>query len=93
VVARIRQALPAGVQVDRPSLEKLRSDGEIMGFEVGEGEVTLDLRPREANQPFTARYRVIPTLAGTLHAAASTIAPVNQPELAYELPPVVWKVE
>ncbi|HEX4621037.1 MAG TPA: hypothetical protein VH208_05650, partial [Myxococcaceae bacterium] len=93
VVARIRQALPAGVQVDRPSLEKLRSDGAIIGFEVGDGEVTLDLKPREANEPFTARYRVIPTLAGTLHAAASTISPVNQPELAYELPPVVWKVE
>jgi hypothetical protein len=93
VVARIRQALPAGVQVDRPSLEKLRSDGAIIGFEVGDGEVTLDLRPREANEPFTARYRIIPTLAGTLHAAASTIGPINQPELAYELPPVVWKIE
>ena len=93
VASQIRQSLPAGVQADRASLEKLKADGAITDFEVEDGVIELDVPARQPGEVFAARYRVIPTLAGTLHASASTIAPQDHPELAYELPPQVWTVQ
>jgi hypothetical protein len=93
VAASVRQSLPAGVQADKASLEKLKADGVIDSYTTPDGEVTLELRARNDAEPVQARYRVIPTLAGTLHAAASTISPSQHPELAYELPPVTWTVQ
>jgi len=88
----LRHELPAGVQVDRASLEELVEEGEIAGYEVEDGAVSLTLPPREAPKPFQARIRVVPTLAGTLRAGASSLTPEGRPELTLHLPPSTWVV-
>jgi len=69
----IRHGLPAGVQIDTASLEALVADGTIRSYRAEDGAVTLEVPARTAGQLFTARYRLIPTLAGTLTAPPSRI--------------------
>jgi hypothetical protein len=89
---RIRHALPAGVQADTGSLDALVSAGTLSRYEVEDGAVLLEVPPRPPGQAFSATYRVVPTLAGTLHAQASSIAPLDRPELAFHVPPSTWAV-
>ncbi|MBI3182598.1 MAG: hypothetical protein HYZ28_10725 [Myxococcales bacterium] len=89
---KIRHSLPAGVQPDTPSLELLVSSGSISRFETEDGAVQLEVPARQAGQPFTAKYRLVPTLAGKLHASASTITPVGRPDLMRYVAPATWVV-
>jgi hypothetical protein len=86
----IRHALPAGVQVDTESLDALVSDETIRSYDREDGAVTLKIAARTAGQVFTARYRAVPTLAGRLHAGASTIAVSSLEE---HLAPSLWVVK
>jgi hypothetical protein len=88
----LRQGLPAGVQVDRASLDALVSGGTVTSYEVEDGAVSLTLPPRGAAEPFSARFRVVPTLAGSLQAGASSLTPVERPELVFHVPPATWAV-
>lgn len=88
----LRQGLPAGVQVDRASLDALVNEGKVTSYEVEDGAVSLTLPPRGAAEPFNARFRVIPTLAGSLQAGASSLTPVERPELVFHVPPATWAV-
>ncbi|MGC4114092.1 MAG: alpha-2-macroglobulin family protein [Myxococcales bacterium] len=90
---RLRHALPAGVQPDRPSLEALLGNGLVQKFRTEDGAVIFDIGPRSPGQIVQLKYRVVPTLAGTLHAGASWIGPVDRPELAYFVPPAAWTVK
>jgi hypothetical protein len=90
---KVHQALPAGVQPDVASLEKLVSDGAIVRYRVESGGIELELEPLSSGQAFNGTYRVVPTLAGTLHASASSIEVTERPGQAHHLPPSVWKVE
>jgi len=69
----LRHALPAGVQVDTPSLDALVSAGTVERFVASDGAVDLYVPALAPGATFVASYRVIPTLAGTLHASASSI--------------------
>ena len=86
----IRHALPAGVQADRPSLEALVSSGQLSRFELADGKVEIYVNPMQPGQVFTAKYKVIPTLAGTLHAAASLI---ETGTTKFHVPPSEWTIE
>jgi hypothetical protein len=88
----LRQGLPAGFQVDKESLEALVREGQVTAYEVEDGAVSLTLPPRAAGETFSARYRVVPTLAGTLQGGASSLMPEGQPELAFHVPPTTWTV-
>jgi hypothetical protein len=88
----LRQGLPAGVQVDRASLDALVNEGKVTEYEVEDGAVSLTLPPRGAAEPFTARFRVVPTLAGSLQAGASSLTPVGRPDLVFHVPPSTWAV-
>lgn len=88
----IRQALPAGVQVDQKSLSDLVSDGTLIRYDTEDGAVTLEAPSRRQGQTFTAKYRVIPTLAGTLHTSASSLSPLNRKDQVFYVPPTVWHV-
>ncbi|WPB75952.1 alpha-2-macroglobulin family protein [Archangium violaceum] len=88
----LRQGLPAGVQVDRASLDALVNEGKVTSYEVEDGAVSLTLPPRGAAEPFSARFRVVPTLSGTLQAGASSLTPVDRPELVFHVPPATWAV-
>lgn len=85
----LRHALPAGVQVDRPSLEDLVRAGQVERFEIADGKVDLHLRPLEPGRMFEARYKVIPTLAGTLRSQASLI---ETGATRYDVPPTTWEI-
>lgn len=90
---RLRHALPAGVEAESESLAKLVQDGTITAFHTEPGAVILELPARPANTPVHARYRVIATLAGALHAQASTLEATLRPGQGFHLPPVAWAIE
>jgi hypothetical protein len=48
------------------------------------------LRPLQPGQTFTAKYKVTPTLAGTLHSAASLI---ETGTTSYHVPPIEWTIK
>jgi hypothetical protein len=89
---RIRQALPAGVQIDRRSFDQLVSDGTVLRYETEDGAVSLDAPARDRGQAFTVKATVIPTLAGTLHTSASSVEPLDGSGEPYFVPPAVWIV-
>jgi hypothetical protein len=85
----ITQSLPAGVQIDTPSLQALVTAGTISRFETADGKVDLYVPGLQPGQMFKATYRVIPTLGGKLHSAASFIeAGGNQ----FHIPPTAWTI-
>lgn len=89
---KIRHALPAGVQPDTASLDALVSNGTISRYETEDGAISLEVPGKPPGQTFAARYRVIPTLAGTLHAPASSIAPLARSEQVSYVPSGAWSV-
>lgn len=88
----LRHGLPAGVQVAPASLDALVAEGRVSSWDAEDGAVTLQLPPRGAGEPFQARFRVIPTLAGTLQGGASSLKVVSRPDLISYVPPTIWAV-
>ncbi len=88
----LRLALAAGVQADRPPLDQLIAQGHLVRYESEDGALTLHLPGLQAGASFEGTVRVIPTLAGTLHADASTLTPDGKPLLARSFKPPVWRV-
>ncbi|MCL4228198.1 MAG: hypothetical protein KJZ91_27345 [Myxococcales bacterium] len=86
----LQHALPAGVQVDTPSLEALVAAGTIERFVVATGKVDLYAPAQAPGQVFTASYRVIPTLAGRLRSAASRI---EVDGTTHQVPPTTWIIK
>ncbi|HYI00841.1 alpha-2-macroglobulin family protein [Hyalangium sp.] len=89
---KLRYALPAGVQVDMPSLVRLVAEGKVSQYEVEDGALTLSLPARGVGEPFQASFRVVPTLSGTLQGGASSLFPVERPDLVSYVPPSKWMV-
>ena len=85
----IQHALPAGVQVDTPSLEKLVEAGTIARFTVATGKVDLYVDALDPGETFAASYRVIPTLAGKLRSSASLI---EGGDVVNHVPPSAWVI-
>ncbi len=86
----IQHALPAGVQPDRPSLEALVDSGQLSRFQIADGKVDLYVNPLQPGQTFNAKYKVIPTLAGSLHGGASLI---ETGTTKFHVPPSAWTIE
>jgi hypothetical protein len=85
----VQQALPAGVQVDTPSLEALVAAGTIARFTTADGSVDLYVNPLQPGQTFTVKYRVVPTLAGKVKSAASMI---SSGTTKFYVPPTDWTI-
>jgi len=85
----IQQALPTGVQVDTPSLQALVDAGTITRFVAADGTVDLYIAALDPGAMFSAKYRVVPTLAGTLHTTASMI---EAGATTFHVPPSTWTV-
>ncbi|MBX7098373.1 MAG: hypothetical protein K1X89_11720 [Myxococcaceae bacterium] len=90
---KLTYALPAGVQADVPSLDALVGAGTVLRYETEDGAVILHLKPLAAGGSFQGTLKVVPTLAGTLHASASTFAPEARPEQARAFAPAKWSVQ
>jgi len=90
IALHIQQALPAGVQVDTPSLQARVAAGAIERFVAADGTLDLYVPALEPGKTFTLVYRAIPTLGGTLHSGASLIeAGTSQ----FHVPPTEWTVK
>jgi hypothetical protein len=89
---RITQGLPAGVDVVKTSLEALRDAGTISSFEIKEGTLTVDAPARNQGELFDVKVKVVPTLAGTLHARETSVALAGDAGSAVYFPPAVWTV-
>jgi hypothetical protein len=85
----ITQALPAGVQPETASLDALVAADTITKYEIADGALTLTIPPLAPGKTFSAKYKLIPTLAGTLRSAASTI---EMGAAKYYVQPSVWTV-
>lgn len=86
----LRYALPAGTQPDTPSLEALVAAGTITRFVAADGAIELEVPPLTPGQTLAANFRVIPTLAGTLHSPASSIAGGGT---TVHVPPSTWTIQ
>lgn len=87
---RVKHALPAGVQVDTPSLDALVEADTIARYEVSAGAVEMWIDALDPGQTFAATYRAIPTLAGTLHSPPSEI---EAGTTTIDVPPSVWTIK
>jgi hypothetical protein len=90
IALHIQLALPAGVQVDRPSLEAAVAAGTIERFVAADGALDLYVPALAPGKTFTMAYKVVPTLGGTLHGGASLIeAGPSQ----FHVPPTEWVIK
>ncbi|MBS1149856.1 MAG: hypothetical protein H6Q89_1554, partial [Myxococcaceae bacterium] len=90
---RLRLALPAGVQADSPSLDALVTGRSVSHFETEDGAITLHLVALRPGATLQAKLKVVPTLAGTLHAAATTLEPEGRPQQGSAFKSAVWVVK
>jgi hypothetical protein len=90
IALHIHQALPAGVQVDAPSLEAQVASGAIQRFTASDGALDLDVPPLAPGASFALSYRAIATLAGTLHTGPSRIEAGAD---SFEVPPATWAIK
>lgn len=90
---RLKLALPAGVQADTVSLDALVDAHSILRFETEDGAITLHLPSVSAGATQSLKLKVVPTLAGTLHPAATTLEPEGRPQLVSSFKPMVWSVK
>lgn len=88
----LRYPLPAGVQADREALEALRAAGTLASFTADDAAVELTFDPLEPGQILTLELSLIPTLAGTLHAGASTLTATALGE-RHEAAPATWTIQ
>lgn len=89
---RLTQGLPAGVDAVRASLQRLVDDHTIESFDVVGGVVTMDAPARNQGELFTARFQIVPTLAGALHTQVASAELQGQPATAVYFPPMVWSI-
>jgi Alpha-2-macroglobulin family len=85
----VQHVLPAGVQVDTPSLEALVTAGTVTRVSTADGKIDLYANALEPGQTFSAQYRVVPTLAGKLKSAASMIEAGDH---RFYVPPTEWVI-
>lgn len=85
----VELAPPAGVQIDRASLERLVSSGVLTSFQLDDDHLLVRGAALSPGQTFTAPLRVIPTLAGTLSSGAATVR-VEGVEVS--APPARWVI-
>ena len=86
----ITLALPAGVQVDQPSLEAMQHDGTLASYEIDDDQLQLTFAALEPAKLLDASIRVIPTLAGSLQSGASTMKVAG---VTVNRPPTMWRIQ
>ncbi|HEX7839019.1 MAG TPA: hypothetical protein VF469_16185, partial [Kofleriaceae bacterium] len=90
IALHIRQALPAGVQVDAPSLDAQVAAGVIERFAFADGALDLYVPALVPGKTLSLAYRAIPTLAGTLHSGPSRI---EAGTAHLDVPPTSWTIK
>jgi hypothetical protein len=90
IALHIQHALPAGVQIDTPSLQAQVAAGAIERFVAADGTLDLYVPALAPGKTFALTYRAVATLGGTLHSGASLIeAGANR----FHVPPTEWTIK
>jgi hypothetical protein len=90
IALHIQHALPAGVQVDRPSLEAQVTAGAIERFVASDGALDLYVPALAPGKTFSLTYRAVATLGGTLHSGPSLIEAGTH---RFHVPPTEWTIK
>jgi hypothetical protein len=90
IALHIQHALPAGVQVDRPSLEAQVAAGAIERFVASDGALDLYVPALAPGKTFALTYRAVATLGGTLHSGPSLIEAGAH---RFHVPPTEWAIK
>lgn len=90
---RLVLGLPAGVQPDSTSLERLVSRGAVTRHESEDGRLTLHLPAQASGAVWAQELTVVATLGGTLRSGASRLEVEGQPSRGKDFAPVPWRVE
>ena len=86
----IRHGLPAGVDPVKHTLEALVASGTLTSFSISEGVVELSAPGRNQGELFEATYKVVPTLAGTLHPRVASARAAGRAEVHFPAP--AWTI-
>ena len=86
----LRQELPAGVQADEDSLERLIG-GPVTSWNTEEGAVELDITSADSGLT-TLSWGLVPTLAGALSSGAIQLTVDGYPDAA-TLVPTTWRID
>ncbi len=81
--------LPAGVQVDRASLDALVSASKLRKYKLSDGKMILFANALEAGKRLNASVKLIPTLGGALQSGPATIRVGG---VESHLPPKRWSI-
>ena len=84
---------PAGAQADSTQLNELVNQRKILRYETEDGAVTLYLPPFNAGANlFQAQLMIVPTLAGKLLSAPSSMKLLGSRNVARRFEPLVWNI-
>jgi hypothetical protein len=86
------QGLPAGVDAVKSSLDALVSSGSITKYDVTDGVVTMDAPARRQGELFNASFKIMPTLAGSLHSRVASVSIANAAATEVFFPPSTWTI-
>ncbi|HEY0992082.1 MAG TPA: hypothetical protein VGD80_33755, partial [Kofleriaceae bacterium] len=90
IALHVQHALPAGVQIDRPSLEAQVAAGAIERFVAADGTVDLYVPALAPGKTFSLSYRAVATLGGTLRSGPSLIEGAGH---RFHVPPSEWIIK
>lgn len=88
----LKVGLPAGVQVVTPQLSELVNGGQVRSFETEDGSVTLHLPPHHAGETLALELQVVPTFAGKLQAAPSSMMVEGRNDTVHQFAPAAWAI-
>lgn len=89
----LKLALPAGVQADSTSLQRLVTSGAVTRYETEDGLVTLHLPGQPNGALWQQSVSVIATLGGTLHSGASSLGTEGSGARTKDFAPLAWKID
>lgn len=88
----ISQGLPAGVDVVRSSLDALVAARSISSYQLDEGVLVLQAPARRQGELFSAKIKIVPSLAGTLHPRVASASLAANPAHIVYVPALPWNV-
>ncbi len=93
VPMKLELSLPAGVQADSTSLQRLVTTGAVTRYETEDGLITLHVPPQANGALWQQTVSVTATLAGTLHSGASSLSTEGYATRKKEFAPLTWRVD
>ena len=82
--------VPAGVDIDRASIDALVSTARVSHYELDDDQLTLHVAAVAPGQAFGAELRVIPTIAGAIQSGPQSVSMAG---VTVNDPPSTWIIK